>query len=455
MSLKPTLVENALLINEGIRKHAALLIDKHGRIERIARTGEFSLPSHQGQTIDAHGMLLTPGAIDLHVHFREPGLTPKGDIESESKAAVAGGVTSFIDMPNTKPVTDSLHAIEQKIALANQRAHANYAFYLGGTSQNIEQIQRANLPHIPAVKLFMGASTGNMQIEDPTIVEQIFKETPIPVAVHCEADPIINTQLQKATQLYGENIPFREHARIRPTAACLQSAQVAVELAIMYGIHLHILHLSTHEEVQLLETIRQQGHKNITAETCPHYLLFSDKDYDALQWRIKCNPAIKAQQHQKALLQALIRGAIDTIGTDHAPHLMEEKLKPYLLSPSGIPSIQNALPLMLELTRETPLTVEKIIELVAHHPAEIYQIERRGFLREGYHADLLLIEQLSEPDTILDQNTISRCQWTPYHGRKTHFRIHTTFVNGQIAYSTKLSNTPPNGKPMAFRTQTH
>lgn len=445
------LIENAILVNEGIMRNGALLIDPYGHIARIGRVGEISLPAQKGETLDAKGALLLPGAIDTHVHFRDPGFTHKGDIESESRAAVAGGVTAFIDMPNTKPTTTSIEALYEKLDSANGRAYANYAFYLGATGSNTQEISLANRPEIPAVKLFMGASTGNMQIEDPQQLEAIFRESPIPIATHCESNPIMEANLAKAKQQYADDIPFCEHPNIRSPQACLQSVKLAIDLATRHQKHLHILHISCREELEAIAKAKMYAPDLITAETCPHYLYFSSNDYDALQWRIKCNPAIKSPDDRDALRQALANGTIDTIGTDHAPHLMLEKQQPYLRSPSGIPSIQYALPLILELAYQGVISLPRAVQLTAHAPATLFDIQDRGFLREGYYADLVLVVPTDRSEPISITPNLSRCGWSPYDDFQTHFHIARTFVNGQTVYMDGMITAGPAGQPLAFR----
>ena len=400
----PLAIVNAQLVNEGECYNGAVLIDSTGRIAQVIRGGA-PVPTSGYRVMDAGGAYLFPGVIDTHVHFREPGLTQKGDIHTESAAAVAGGVTSFLDMPNTKPPATDRATLQEKKRLANGRAYANYGFYLGASTDNLEEIKRVDSREIPAVKLFMGSSTGSLQVTDPAVLEQIFAQSPLPIAVHCETDAIIAKNLAEAKAKWGDEIPFTEHVAIRCSQGCLQSTRLAIGLALTHNAHLHILHISSKEEVEELQRLANTdaaGH--VTAETCLNYLWFCNDDLSRLTWQLKCNPAIKYKEDRQALRTALRQGVFSTIGTDHAPHLEVEKKQNYALSPSGIPSIQYAFVGLLEVAEQENIPLPRVVELtgscgkggkslqrgvVAHLRAlRLVALPRRKFPqpRENYHS---------------------------------------------------------------------
>ena len=441
------LIRNATIINEGRSFTGSLLIEN----DRIAGISEGqSLPAGKNvRVIEAEGLWLLPGVIDEHVHFRDPGFPQKADFASESAAAVAGGVTSVMDMPNTKPQTVTLERIEEKFRMAASKSMVNYSFWLGATADNLEEVKKADPARICGIKVFMGSSTGNMLLDDPEILERVFAEAPLLVAVHAEDDRIIRENLKKYEEEFGINIPFPLHPEIRPAGACYRSTATAIELARRHGTRLHILHLSTKRELELLEDNTPLHDKKITAEACIPHLWFSDEDYYRLGSRIKINPAIKTAADRAALLQALSDGRLDTIATDHAPHAWQEKAKPYLLSPSGTPMVQHSLPVMLELAKEGHLSVEKVVEKMCHAPAKIFGIRERGFLREGYKADLVLINP-DAPWTVAKENIRYKCGWSALEGTQLSATVTHTFVNGHPVYENGKTDTAFRGEALTF-----
>lgn len=431
-------------------QEGSVRIGVDGRIAEVCTGSQALSLQPDTEVLDAQGDYLFPGVIDTHVHFRDPGLTHKADIASESLAAVTGGVTSFLDMPNTSPPTISLEALQQKKASAQGRAYANYGFYLGATRRNIEQVKRADHRDIPAIKLFMGSSTGDMQVEEASAIDEIFRESPLLIATHCETDDVIRRNTLMCKEQYPNGIPFRLHPQIRSSYSCADSVLYATELAQTYKARLHVLHLSTQDELDILEEAKARSRGRITGETCPHYLLFEDGDYEALTWRIKCNPAVKSKVDQMALRNALREGAIDTIGSDHAPHLIREKLHDYTACPSGMPSIEYSLRLMLDLAEHIDLPFPRVAELMAHTPATLYGVEQRGFIREGYYADLVLVHRHAEAQSLLAEGIRSKCGWSPYLFHNTHYQIARTWVNGTLAYSREKGVMPPQGMPLTF-----
>lgn len=422
--MQTILITNANLINECNTSTADVFI-KNGRIENIAS----SLTNQPADNvIDAAGKALLPGMIDCHVHFREPGLEQKADIHSESRAAVAGGVTSVMEMPNTKPAAVTNAILEEKFAIAATRCLTNYSFYLGASNSNLDELLAMDPKTVCGVKLFMGASTGNLLVDRQQQLEDIFSQIKVPIALHCEDTNTIRNNEQAAREKYGENIPFTEHGRIRSEAACYQSTALAVELATRYGSQIHVLHMTTARELELLKA-GAVDNKKITTEACPHHLWYSDADYESKGALIKCNPSIKTAADRAALRQALLDNVIDTIGTDHAPHLWEEKQNPYGSAPSGMPVIQSAIVSALEY-----LPIEIVAEKTAHNPARIYQIADRGFIREGYWADLVLIDT-ETPHTVSKDNILYKCGWSPFEGVTFTSSIAATLVNGQVAYN--------------------
>lgn len=426
--MSETLIVNARMVNEGREFDGDLRISR-GRIAEIgnglsARDGE--------QVIDAAGRRLLPGMIDDQVHFREPGLEYKADMASESAAAVAGGLTTVMDMPNTNPPTLDAAALQDKYDRAAGRVWANYGFYMGASNDNIEAIRTLDPLTAPGIKVFMGASTGNMLVDDPDTLDAIFREAPTPIITHCEDTPMIEAKLAEYKAKYGEAIPVECHPDIRSREACLKSSVLATTLAKKHGTRLHVLHISTADELVLFEAgplIRADGsRKQITAETCIHFLRFDRSDYATLGNFIKCNPAIKDASDREALIRALAEDRIDVLATDHAPHTLEEKQRPYEQAPSGLPLVQYALLAALELVREGHLTTAQVVQKFAHAPAQLFDVRERGFLREGYAADLVLVEDA--PLTVRRQDVLSKCAWSPFEGTTFHSRIASTWVNG-------------------------
>jgi dihydroorotase len=426
------LIRNGLLINEGEKISADLLISGD-RIEHICPPGKCPAGSDT-EIIDATGMWVLPGVIDDHVHFREPGLTHKGDIASESAAAAAGGVTSFMEMPNTMPPTVSIAEWENKNALAAEKSVVNYSFYLGATDSNIGELLAADPGSVPAIKLFLGASTGNMLVSDEEALDSIFKIRNIPIACHCEDEKIIRTNSAAYHEEYGDGIDPSYHPLIRSREACYASSSVAVDRAVRAGTGLHLLHLSTAEETALLTARRDPSGKKIIGEVCVHHLWFNDSYYQEKGTLIKWNPAIKRESDRQALLQAVRDGRIDVIATDHAPHTLTEKMAPYFSAPSGGPMIQHSLTVMLELCHRGELTPETVVEKMCHNPAVIFSVAGRGFLREGYKADVVLVNP-DAPWTVSGKNILSKCGWSPLEGTTLRSRVMTTIVNGITVFA--------------------
>lgn len=438
------LITNAMIVNDFEVFHADVLI-REGRIDTIG--GDLgSRPADR--VIDAAGKLLMPGLIDDQVHFREPGLTHKGDIGSESRAAVAGGITSFMEMPNTQPTTTDLDALEEKRAIAARTSYANYAFYLGATNTNIESVKSLDPYKTCGVKVFMGASTGDMLVDDPRTLEKIFAESPILVATHCEDTPTIVANEARFREQFDNDVSMRHHADIRSREACLKSSSLAVGLAKRHGTRLHVLHLTTADEMTLFSKA-PADHKSITAEVCAHHLFFNSSAYDTHGTRIKCNPAIKLETDRQALLQALRDGRLDVIATDHAPHTLEEKQHAYFQAPSGLPLVQDALPSLLEHYHRGDLTLPLIVEKTSHAVARLFNLKDRGYIREGYWADLVLVD-LDKPHTVEAEKTLARCGWSPFEGYRFQSTVDLTILNGQIVYHNGQVVDPPCGLPLEF-----
>jgi dihydroorotase len=435
-----TLITNARIVNEGqIRTGDLLVVD--GRIAGIDR------PAPAGATIvDADGAWLLPGMIDDQVHFREPGFEHKGTIATESRAAIAGGITSYMEMPNCNPLTVTHEALADKHRRAAEHSAANYAFYFGATNDNLEAIKTVDARLTCGIKVFMGASTGNMLVDRIETLEGIFANTPLLIATHCEDTPTILANEAAARERFGEEIPFREHPHIRSAEACWRSSSLAVALAKRYGSRLHVLHLTTGREMELF-TPGDLADKRITAEVCVHHLFFDERWYESKGALIKCNPAIKAEADKLALRKALLEDRIDVIATDHAPHTAEEKSRPYGQAPAGLPLVQHALVALFELARQDVLSVPKIVEKTAHAPARLFGVRERGYIREGYHADLVLIDDTQ----LADQNEIwSKCGWSPFSGIDLHARVRATWVNGVLRYRDGRMVDGPGGVPLEF-----
>ncbi|WP_426618786.1 dihydroorotase [Pseudomonas rustica] len=441
--MSSVLIRNARLVNEGREFDGDLLVS-NGRIVKIARSIEGENASVE---IDANGQWLLPGMIDDQVHFREPGAPAKGSIHTESRAAVAGGITSFMDMPNTNPATLTLEALADKKRWAAINSVANYGFHFGVSRDNLDTVAALNPCEVAGVKVFMGASTGNMLVDDPQILERLFAEVPTILLAHCEHTPSIDANAANLRELFGDRIPPAAHPLIRNAEACHRSSSLAVELAKRHGTRLHVLHLTTARELALFED-KPLAQKRITAEVCLHHLLFDDRDYPSLGNLIKCNPAIKNQNDRDALREALNSNRLDVIGSDHAPHTWEEKQRPYAQAPSGLPLVQHALPALMELVADGVLPVTTIVAKTSHRVADLFAIPDRGYLREGYWADLVLVEaQRLEVDR---QPILSQCGWTPFAGRSFRHRVNATIVSGQIAWREGRVNEGCRGLALRF-----
>lgn len=424
------LIRNATIVNEGKTFRGDILIE-NGIITHIG-SGITSHPDNC-RIIDAEGKYLLPGVIDTHVHFREPGLVYKADIYTESRAAVAGGVTSFMDMPNTFPPVLTQELLEEKYTIASKKSIANYSFYMGSSNNNYEEVIKTNPATVCGVKIYLGSSTGNMLVDNPESIEKLFGIKNLLIAVHCEEESIIKENAKKIREQYGENPPASSHPIIRNEECCYYSSHHAVDLAKKLGTRLHIVHVSTAKETSLLDNTIPLEQKQITAEVCPHHLWFSDKDYASKGNMIKWNPAIKSEQDKQGLLQALLENKIDTIATDHAPHTHDEKEQAYFSCPSGGPMVQHSLMLMLELHHRREISIEQIVEKMCHAPATCFRIQKRGFIREGYWADLVMVD-LSSPWKVEKSNILYKCQWSPLEGETLHAKVTHTFVNGNLAY---------------------
>ena len=422
------LITNARMVNEGqVQEGDLLVVD--GRIAQIG--GAISAPGVE--VLDAAGQVLMPGMIDDQVHFREPGVTHKADIATESRAAIAGGITSFMEMPNTKPQTVTLDALEAKFALAAGRAWGNFAFYLGATNDNLDEIRGLGVNQTCGVKVFMGASTGNMLVDDPATLEHIFRDAPGLIATHCEDTPTIQANEQRYREQYGDQIPVRFHPMIRSEEACWKSSSFAVDLARRHGTRLHVLHLTTARELALFAP-GPIGGKQITSEACVHHLYFSESDYERRGSFIKCNPAIKRAEDRAALRRALAEDRLDVIATDHAPHTLEEKQDTsYFDTPAGLPLVQHALAMALELVHDGDLSLPRLVHKVSHGPAELFRVHERGYLREGYWADLTLVD-LDAPQRIERSQVLYKCGWSPLEGDVLRSRVSATVVNGELKY---------------------
>ena len=435
-------IHNAFVVNEGKVFSADVLVQQ-GKIVRVMKKNtpvEDLFFEDNTIFIDATNKYLLPGVIDTHVHFREPGLTHKGDMFSESCAAVAGGVTSVMEMPNTVPQTITNELLNEKFNLAKGQFFTNYSFYLGATNHNLEQVRKIDTSRVCGVKLFMGSSTGNMLVSDDKTLRELFQMQNLLIAVHCEDELIIAQNSQQAKEKYGENVPIEMHPKIRSEEACFAATQKAVALARQYGTKLHVLHISTEKELALFS----KQYPNITAEVCVSYLFLDETNYADLGTKMKCNPAIKKASDRAALFDAVLSGKISTIGSDHAPHTLEEKENTYFKSPSGIPVVQHSLLLMLELYKENKIKLPTIVERMCHAPARIYAIAQRGFIKEGFFADLVLVD--TEQPTEINADTIKyKCNWSPFEGKKLSSRIEKTFVNGELVYDNGEILTSPRG----------
>ena len=443
--MKNYIINNAKIVNEGIITEASICIE-NGRIAKIENHAIFK----EGYTvIDAFGLYLLPGLIDDQVHFREPGLTHKGNIYSESKAAVAGGITSYMEMPNTQPSAVTIDLLEEKYKIGNANSLANYSFFMGTTNNNLDELLRLDPKRVCGVKIFMGSSTGNMVVDNSTSLENIFKEVKLLIATHCEDDPMVKQNQQRFIEMYGDDLDIKSHHLIRSEEACYKSSSFAVDLAKKYNTRLHILHISTAKELSLFDNKIPSKDKRITAEACIHHLWFSNEDYATKGNFIKWNPAIKTPADRDAILQAVIDNRIDVIATDHAPHTFEEKSKSYLEAPSGGPLVQHSLVALLEMYHQNKITLEKIVEKTSHTVADLFQIEKRGYIREGYHADLVLVN-LNNPWQVNKSNILYHCGWSPFEGNYFKSKVVKTFVNGHLVYDNGVFDESQKGMRLAF-----
>lgn len=438
------LIKSATIINENKQFVADLLI-KDGLIDRIAP----QIDVKADQEINAEGLHLFPGAIDDQVHFREPGLTHKADIYTESRAAVAGGITSFMEMPNTVPNTLTQELLEDKYQIATRNSLANYSFFMGASNNNLDEVLRTDIKNVCGIKVFMGSSTGNMLVDNRDTLEKLFANSPMLIATHCEDEATIQRNLAHYKQLMGDDIPVKLHPIIRSEEACYLSSSMAVELAKKHNTRLHILHISTEKETHLFDNTTPLKDKRITAEACIHHLWFSDADYETKGNLIKWNPAVKTAADREGILKAVLDGRIDVIATDHAPHTIEEKAQSYLQAPSGGPLVQQAMQAMFELYHQGKITLEQIAEKMSHNVASCFQIEKRGFIREGYWADIVLVD-LNKTNTVTKDNLLYKCKWSPFEGTTFRSTIEHTFVSGNLAWSKGKLATDIAGKRLSF-----
>lgn len=441
------LIRNAKIVNNGTITHGFVLV--RGGIIRAVGAGEPGVEQELAEVIDAGGNYLLPGVIDDQVHFREPGLTHKAEIATESKAAVAGGITSFMEMPNTKPQTTSIEELEKKYNRASEVSMANYSFYLGATNDNIDEIRKLDPARNCGVKVFMGSSTGNMLVDKQDALEKIFAESPTLIATHCEDEATIKKNSEKARNKYGEDIPVGQHPVIRSEEACYLSSALAVKLAKKHQTRLHVLHISTARELELFQQGTDFGKKVITAEVCIHHLWFSDEDYERKGTLIKWNPAVKTVHDRDSLVAAVLNDKLDVIATDHAPHTIEEKQSRYFKSPSGGPMVQHALTAMLELVHRNKLTIEKVVEKMCHAPARLFGVRERGFIEPGLKADLVLVD-MDQEWTVAHKNVFYKCGWSPFQGETFHSKVTHTWVNGKLAFRDGLFNEMVRGERLEF-----
>ena len=441
-----TLIKNAQVVNEGTIEKLDVLIENDFIVE-INK----SIKNYPSNTllIDATGKFLIPGVIDDQVHFREPGLTHKATIETESRAAVAGGITSFIEMPNTNPQATTQELLENKFQIAAKSSYANYSFMFGGTNDNLEELLKTDPKKVAAIKLFLGSSTGNMLVDNQEVLEKIFSSTKMLIAVHCEDEATIKNNLEKNKALYGEDIPIQLHPKIRSEEACYISSSKAIALAKKTGARLHVFHLSTAKEMQLFTNQIPLGEKQITAEVCIHHLWFDDRDYAEKGTFIKWNPAVKTKADKDALWKALLEDKLDVIATDHAPHTLQEKQQVYTKAPSGGPLVQHGLLAMFEAVKNNKIVLEKVVEKMCHNPAKIFKIEKRGFIKKGFYADLVLVDT-HKSQLVTKENILYKCGWSPFEGTTFHATISHTFVNGNLIYKEGVFDDKKKGKRLVF-----
>jgi len=439
------LIKDIVLINEGIKTASDIYIEG----EFIKKIGININSDNDVKIIDGNGLLAIPGMIDDQVHFRQPGLTHKGDIRSESKAAIAGGVTSYFEMPNTLPNTTSIKEFENKIKIASDNSFANFSFMFGGTNDNINEINRIDEKQVAGIKLFLGSSTGKMLIDDKISIENIFNSTSLPISAHCEDEQTIMDNTEHYKRLYGEDIPISAHPKIRNEDACYKSSNYAVNLAKKTGARLNVFHISTAIELDLFDSKISINDKKITSEVCAHHLWFTDDDYNKLGSKIKWNPAIKSKEDRDALWEAIKDNKIDIIASDHAPHTIQEKNKKYLNCPSGGPMVQHTILSLLQNCEKYGVSFEKIVEKIAHNPAIIFKVNKRGFLREGYYADIVLIDT-NTPTLVTQESLLYKCGWSPFEGQKFDNSINRTILNGNVVYEDGMVNSKPHGKKITF-----
>ena len=441
-----TLIKNAKIVNEGTILEGDVLIDGEFIVDIDT---SISSKSANTKVIDAEGKYLIPGAIDDQVHFREPGLTRKATIETESRAAIAGGITSFIEMPNTVPQATTQELLEQKFEIASQSSYANYSFMFGGTNDNLEELMKTDPKNVAGIKLFLGSSTGDMLVDNEEILEKIFSSTKMLIAVHCEDEATIKANLESYLEQYGEDIPIEMHPKIRSEQACYLSSSKAIKLAKKTGARLHVFHLSTAKETSLFTNKIPLEKKKITAEVCVHHLWFDESDYKEKGTYIKWNPAVKTAEDKEGLWKALLDDRIDVIATDHAPHTKEEKNQVYTKAPSGGPLVQHALPALLKAHRQGKISIEKIVEKMCHNPSKIFHIEKRGFIKKGFYADLVLVD-IASPWTVTKENILYKCGWSPFEGTTFYSKITHTFVNGNLVYKLGKFKETVKGKRLVF-----
>lgn len=441
-----TLIKNAKIVNEGKVLEGEILIE--GELIK-AISSKIDIELEEVQIVDAANNFVIPGLIDDQVHFREPGLTHKANIETESRAAIAGGITSFIEMPNTNPQTTTIEKLEEKFEIASKTSYANYSFMFGGTNDNLEEIMKLDKTKVAALKLFLGSSTGNMLVDNPETLEKIFSNTDLVIAVHCEDEHTIRKNTQEYLDTYGEDIPIKYHPIIRSEEACYLSSSKAIELAKKTGARLHVFHLSTGKETHLFTNDVPLKDKQITAEVCTHHLWFTDSDYQEKGTHIKWNPAVKTQEDKEQLWAALLDDRIDVLATDHAPHTLEEKNNVYTKAPSGGPLVQHALVAIMEAVNTGVISIEKAVEKMSHNPAILFDIEKRGYIKEGYFADLVIVDN-DNPWTVTKENVLYKCGWSPFEGTTFTSRVTHTFVNGQLVFNNGEINENKNAKRLTF-----
>jgi dihydroorotase len=447
--MKKTLITNVLVVNENQTFEGAVLMDGNFIAEVYQKAEIQTVQPTCDEVIDGQGKWLIPGVIDDQVHFREPGLTHKGEIYTEAKAAVAGGVTSFMEMPNTLPQTTTQELLEAKYARAAECSLANYSFYMGATNDNLDELLKTDPRTVCGIKVFMGASTGNMLVDNKQTLENIFSKSKALIAVHCEDETTIKQNLASFQAKYGDDIPIKYHAQIRSTEACYLSSNMAVELARKYQSRLHVLHLSTARELSLFENHTPRSEKKITSEVCVHHLWFEDSDYEKLGAKIKWNPAVKTAADKAALREAVNNGLLDIVATDHAPHAWSEKQNNYPKCPSGGPLVQHSLVAMLEMAQQGIFSIEKVVDKMCHAPADIFHVEKRGYIKKGYYADLILVDR-NKPWTVSKENILYKCGWSPLEGETFHSQVLKTWVNGNLVYQNGVFDESIKGMRLLF-----